>query len=60
MAMTGQKIEMLGNRLLPRVWKMHRADVEDEYTLLIYKELIFKQDLPNRIFSFSSLKNPGR
>ncbi|MFB0505308.1 MAG: outer membrane lipoprotein-sorting protein [Thermodesulfobacteriota bacterium] len=59
-AMTGQQIQMLGGKLSPKVWKMQKSDVKDEYTLLNYKELMFKQDLPDSLFTLSSLKNPGR
>ncbi|NVM27026.1 MAG: outer membrane lipoprotein-sorting protein [Desulfobacterales bacterium] len=59
-AMTGQQIQMLGGKLFPKVWKMQKSDVKDEYTLLDYKELMFKQDLPDSLFTLSSLKNPRR
>lgn len=59
-AMTGQQIQMLGGKLFPKVWKMQKSDVKDEYTLLNYKELMFKQDLPDSLFALSSLKNPRR
>ena len=59
-AMIGQQIRMLGGKLFPKVWKMQKSDVKDEYTLLDYKELEFKQDLPGSLFTLSSLKNPRR
>jgi outer membrane lipoprotein-sorting protein len=59
-AMTGQQIEMLGGKLFPKVWKMQKSDVKDEYTLLNYKELMFKQDLPDSLFTLSALKTPRR
>jgi len=34
--------------------------VKDEYTLLKYKELVFDKDLPDRLFTLSSLKTPER
>ncbi len=58
--MTGHQIQMLGGKLFPKVWKMQKADVKDEYTLLSYKELAFKQDLPGRLFTLSSLKASRR
>lgn len=58
--MTGHQIQMLGGKLFPKVWKMQKADVKDEYTLLNYKELAFKQDLPGRLFTLSSLKASRR
>jgi len=59
-AMTGSRIEMLGGKRFPRVWKMQKADVEQEYTLLNYVELQFKDDLPDRFFTLSALRDPGR
>jgi len=59
-AMTGRKIEMLGGRLFPRIWKMQKAGEKDRYTLLEYLELAFEEDLPDRLFTLSSLKNPPR
>jgi len=54
------QIGMLGGRLFPAVWKMQKADVKDEHTVLEYKELTFDQDLPDRLFTLSSLKTPRR
>ncbi|MBW2039696.1 MAG: outer membrane lipoprotein-sorting protein [Deltaproteobacteria bacterium] len=59
-AMAGHQIQMLGGKLFPKVWKMQKADVQDEYTLLDYKELTFKQDLPSSFFTLSALRNPRR
>jgi len=59
-AMTGTEIQMIGGKLFPRIWKMQRADREDEYTLLEYSTLEFKENLPGGLFTLSSLKNPGR
>jgi outer membrane lipoprotein-sorting protein len=59
-AMTGEKIEMLGGKRFPRIWRMQKADAEDEYTQLEYLELDFKDRLPDRLFTVSSLRNPGR
>jgi len=59
-ALTTLQIQMLGGKLFPRVWKMQKADVKGEYTVLEYKELIFGQDLPDRLFTLSSLKTPRR
>lgn len=58
--MTALQIRMLGSKLFPMVWKMQKADVKDEYTLLKYKELAFDKDLPDRLFTLSSLKTPER
>jgi outer membrane lipoprotein-sorting protein len=55
-ALTTLQIQMLGGKLFPKVWKMQKADVKDKYTVLEYKELIFDRDLPDRLFTVSSLK----
>jgi len=59
-SMTGEQIEMLGGKKFPRIWRMQKADAEDEYTQLEYLELDFKDKLPDRLFTVSSLRNPGR
>ena len=59
-AMSGTEIEMMGGKLFPRVWKMRKAEEEDEYTMLEYSELVFKENVPGDLFTLSSLKNPGR
>ncbi len=59
-ALTASEIHKLGGRLYPRIWKMAPADKEDEYTRLEYQELTFKADLPDRLFTVSALKHPGR
>ncbi|NVL92686.1 MAG: outer membrane lipoprotein-sorting protein [Desulfobacterales bacterium] len=59
-SLTAYQIQMLSGKLFPRVWKMQKADVEDEYTVLEYMELIFDQDLPDRLFTLSSLRTPRR
>ncbi len=55
-ALTTLQIQMLGGKLYPKVWKMQKADVEDEYTVLEYKKLVFDQAMPDRLFTLSSLK----
>lgn len=59
-AMTGRKIEILGGKLFPKIWKMQKAEARDEYTMLDYKELEFKDDLPDRLFTTSSLRTAWR
>jgi outer membrane lipoprotein-sorting protein len=59
-AMTGEQIQMLGGRLFPKVWKMQKADAKEEYTLLHYRELAFKEDLPESLFTLSALRSPRR
>jgi len=58
--MTGTDIRMLGGKLFPKIWKMQKAGAEGEFTRLEYLELEFHEDLPDRLFTLSSLKNPGR
>jgi outer membrane lipoprotein-sorting protein len=58
--LTTLQIQMLGGKLFPKVWKMRKADVGDEYTLLEYEELTFDKQLPDSMFTLSSLKNPKR
>jgi outer membrane lipoprotein-sorting protein len=58
--MTTLEIKPLGGKLYPKIWKMQKADTENEYTLLHYKALSFKPSLPNRLFSIPNLKNPRR
>jgi outer membrane lipoprotein-sorting protein len=59
-AMTGERIEMLGGKKFPRIWRMQKADAKGEYTQLEYLELEFRKRLPDRLFTVSSLRNPGR
>jgi outer membrane lipoprotein-sorting protein len=58
--MTGSRIETLGGKLFPKVWKMQKEDALEEYTLLEYRQLEFLEDLPDRMFTVSALRNPGR
>ena len=59
-SMNGDQIEMLGGKLFPRVWRMQKADIQDEYTELYYQELAFKNSIPKNRFTISALRNPGR
>ena len=59
-SMTSAQIQMLGGRLFPKVWKMQKADKADSYTLLEYRELEFKEDLPDHLFTQSSLRARAR
>jgi outer membrane lipoprotein-sorting protein len=58
--MTTLQIQMLGGRLFPKVWKMQKADTNDEYTLLEYRELQFDRSVPDSRFTLSSLRTPRR
>jgi outer membrane lipoprotein-sorting protein len=59
-SMTGTDIQVLGGKLFPKIWKMEKADTPDEYTLLDYKVLEFREDLPDRYFTLTALRDPGR
>lgn len=54
------KISEMGGKLYPTVWKMHKTDVTDEYTVLDYKELHFDVDLSDDLFTVQALKRPLR
>ena len=56
--LTSRDVQMLGGRLMPRVWRMQRADAEDEYTELVYGDLAFDLDIPDTLFTQESLGNP--
>ncbi len=58
--MTGEQIETLGGKRFPRIWRMKKAEAEEEYTELDYLELAFKESLPERLFTVSALRNPGK
>lgn len=54
------EIKTMGGRVLPTTWKIYKADVDDEYTLLVFDEVKFNLDLPADMFTRSALKNPPR
>lgn len=56
--MTAWDIRMVGGRLFPMQWKMRKSDNEKEYTLMVYKNLVFKDKLSPGVLSFNNLKNP--
>jgi outer membrane lipoprotein-sorting protein len=58
--MTAMEIQMLGDKLFPRVWRMRNVDEENNYTQLTYDSLEFKADLPDELFTLSSLKQLRR
>ena len=58
--MTGFRIQMLGGKLFPKVWRMQKTDTKNKYTELVYNELVFKQKLKDSLFTTSNLRNPGR
>jgi len=53
---TVEKIQMLGGRMFPKVWKMQEHGLDDQYTLLRYHRLEFPDDLPERLFTVQELK----
>jgi outer membrane lipoprotein-sorting protein len=54
--MTTLQIEKLGGKLFPRIWKMQKNDVDDEYTVIEYKEISFDGKVPATMFTISSLR----
>jgi len=58
--MTASEIQMMGDRLFPKVWRMQKVDEENRYTQLTYDALEFKSNLPDSLFSLSSLKQRRR
>ncbi len=59
-AMTTLKIQMLGGRLYPKVWRMQKTDENDRYTQLTYTHLEFKSSLPDSLFTLISLRKARR
>ena len=58
--MTADQIEMLGGRMFPRRWKMAENDKPNQYTLLLYHNLAFLDDLPDNTFTINRLKSSTR
>lgn len=58
--MTTLRIEMLGGKLFPKMWKMQKSGIENEYTIIEYDELAFDEPLPDRLFTQSALRTPPR
>jgi len=58
--MTTLEIQMMGGKLYPKVWRMQEAEKEDQYTQLTYSSLIFKSDLPDSLFTLTSLRKARR
>jgi len=56
--MKTEKIQPLGGRLFPAVWRMNKIDHPDEYTMIVYRELDFSPRLPPRLFTLQRLRNP--
>jgi hypothetical protein len=58
--MTTLEIQMLGGKLYPKVWRMHKVDEPDSFTELTYTSLEFKSTLPDSMFTQSSLRKVRR
>lgn len=58
--MTASEIQMMGDRLFPKVWRMQKVDEKNRYTQLTYDALEFKSNLPDSLFTLSSLKQRRR
>ena len=54
------EIEKIGGKLYPRVWRMREVDSADRYTELTYTSLAFKSDLPDSLFTLTSLRKARR
>lgn len=59
-AMTMLEIQMLGGKLYPKIWRVHKTDQENRYTQLTYNTLTFKDNLPDSLFTLSSLQKARR
>ncbi len=59
-AMDTSNIKPVGGKLFPMVWIMRKADKENEYTRLDYRDLKFLNTLPDRLFTQSNLRNQER
>ena len=58
--MTLLEIQLMGGKLYPKVWRMRETDTEDRYTQLTYTSLTFKSDLPDSLFTLTSLRKARR
>lgn len=58
--MVSSQIQMMGGRMFPKFTKMQKTGAVDEYTMLEYKELEFKDTLDDKMFTVSSLKSIRR
>ena len=59
-ALSFQDVQMMGGRLLPKVWTMKKADSDGEYTKVVNESIEFKDSMPDRYFTLENLKNPRR
>jgi len=54
------EIQLMDGKLYPKVWRMREVDQEDRYTELTYTSLSFKSDLPDSLFTLTSLRKARR
>lgn len=59
-AITMLEIQMLGGKLYPKTWRVHKSGQATKYTQLTYKRLTFKNSLPDSLFTLSSLQKARR
>jgi len=57
-AMKTLDIQVMGGRPVARVMRMGKVDTPDEWTQLTSNSIEFDLDLPDRLFTLSSLRNP--
>ena len=57
-AMKTLDIQIMGGRPVARIMRMGKADTPDEWTQLTSNSIEFDLDLPDRLFTLSSLRNP--
>jgi outer membrane lipoprotein-sorting protein len=58
--MTTLKIQSMGGKLFPKVWRMQETEKKDKYTELTYTSLDFKSGLPDSLFTLTSLRKARR
>jgi len=58
--MTMLEIQMLGSRLYPKIWRVHKTVQKNSYTQLTYQKLSFQDHLPDSLFTLSSLQKARR
>jgi outer membrane lipoprotein-sorting protein len=58
--MTTLEIQSMGGKLYPKVWRMRETDKKNRYTQLTYTSLTFKPDLPDSLFTLTSLRKARR
>ncbi len=58
--LTTRDIRSVDSKLFPMVWKMQKTGHENEWTLLEYKNVSFKDDVPDRLFTLQALRTPRR